>query len=78
MDIEMIERVAKAIRERDTTDEFAMARAAIKAMREPTQKMEIAGCEANPTEWNDPTDEIFIADVTKKVYQAMIDAVLND
>ncbi len=40
--------------------------------------MEIAGCEANPTEWNDPTDEIFIADVTKKVYQAMIDAVLND
>lgn len=39
MDAEMIERVAKAIRLRDTTDEYAMARAAIKAMREPTEHM---------------------------------------
>ena len=36
---EMINRVAKAIALRDTTDEFAMARAAIEAMREPTDKM---------------------------------------
>lgn len=39
MDNEMIERVAKAIRLRDTTDEFAMARAAIKAMRKPTKNV---------------------------------------
>ena len=40
---EMIERVAKAIRLRDTTDEFAMARAAIEAMLEPTEDMVSAG-----------------------------------
>lgn len=39
----MIEKVAKAIRLRDTTDEFAMARAAIEAMREPTKEMIEAG-----------------------------------
>jgi len=40
---EMVERVAKAIRLRDTTDEFAMARAAISAMRDPTPVMSSAG-----------------------------------
>lgn len=40
---EMIKRVAIAIRLRDTTDELAMARAAIEAMREPTDDMASAG-----------------------------------
>jgi hypothetical protein len=31
---EMVENIAKAIRLRDSTDEFAIARAAIKAMRD--------------------------------------------
>lgn len=41
---DMVERVAKAIRLRDTTDEYAMARAAIEAMLEPTDGMHVAMC----------------------------------
>lgn len=74
---EMIERVAKAIRLRDTTDEFAMARAAVEAMREPTKAMIIAGCENNPTCWNENTDDGFAADVANDVYRAMIDEALK-
>ena len=39
MSNKMIERVAKAIELRDTTDSHAMARAAIEAMRKPTKEM---------------------------------------
>lgn len=73
MDDEMIERVAKAIRLRDTTDEFAMAREAIKAIREPTDKMVNAGFnnymyhEKNKLPWNGKT-----------LYNAMIDCIIND
>ena len=35
----MVEKVARAIALRDSTDECAMARAAIEAMREPTDEM---------------------------------------
>jgi hypothetical protein len=72
-DQEMIERVAKAIALRDTTDEFAMARAAIKAIREPTQAMMNAaiykgvdcGFGCGYPEYED-------------VYKATIDSILND
>jgi|SRR6185295_53482 len=72
-DQEMIKRVADAIRIRDTTDEFAMARAAIKAMREPTEKMKTL-----------VTDEIVITDKCYycgghiQGWQAMIDMVIDD
>jgi hypothetical protein len=66
-DQEMIDRVAKAIRLRDTTDEFAMARAAIAAMREPTEKMIDTG--NTVTDWADGADE---------AWRLMIDCILND
>lgn len=54
------------------------ARAAIKVMREPTEKMTMAGCECNPTQWNKNTDLGFAADVANAVWIYMIDAILND
>ena len=65
MDNEMIERVAKAINLRDTTDEYAMARAAIKAMREPTENMKLVG-----------RDNYQHGSATS--YSAMIDCIVND
>lgn len=65
MDSEMIERVAKAIRLRDTTDEYAMARAAIKAMREPTEN--VIRC----------MDFVHDHDA-KKVWQNAIDCITHD
>lgn len=71
---EMIERVAKAIELRDTTDSLAMARAAIAAMREPTDKMMIAA------ETVEPQLECFLAKEQSPsyiVWQAMIDEALK-
>lgn len=42
--------------------------------REPTAEMIIAGCENNPTQWSDGTDDGFAADVANDVYRAMIAA----
>jgi hypothetical protein len=42
--------------------------------REPTRAMIEAGCENNPTQWNDNTDDGFAADVANDVYRAMISA----
>ncbi len=42
--------------------------------REPTAEMIIAGCENNPTQWSDGTDDGFAADVANDVYLAMIAA----
>jgi hypothetical protein len=42
--------------------------------REPTEAMIIAGCENNPTQWNEGTDLGFAADVANDVYRAMITA----
>ena len=69
----MIERVAKAIRLRDTTDEYAMARVAIKAMREPTEKIlgAIHGC------YPDVPDK-YASTIAKQRWEAAIDAVIND
>lgn len=64
---EMIERVAKAIALRDTTDEFAMARAAIEAMREPTEDM------ISITGSNDLYERDFIA----SLYRRMINEILK-
>lgn len=62
----MIERVAKAIRLRDTTDEYAMAREAIKAMREPTENMIDEG-------WG--TSYGLTRENAKDCYIAMIDSI---
>jgi len=69
MDNEMIDRVAKAIALRDTTDEFAMARAAIAAMREPTEKMLNA---------EGVHSSCHTCGGHKEGWQAMIDAVINE
>lgn len=42
----------------------------------PTEEMIIAGCEANPTEWNEGTDLCFASDVANDVYRAMVHAAL--
>lgn len=59
----MIDKVVNAIRVRDSTDEFAIARAAIKAMREPTDKMLAVG---PPEPYMD-----------KDVWAKMIDSILD-
>lgn len=41
---------------------------------EPTRAMIEAGCEHNPTQWNDRTDDGFSADVANDVYVAMVNA----
>lgn len=45
--------------------------------KEPTQEMIIAGCENNPTQWNEDTDDGFAADVANDVYRAMVSAAQN-
>lgn len=67
----MIERVAKAIALRDTTDEFAMTRAAIEAMREPTEEMIKVGFSMTATAQSGTID-------IEEVWQAMLDAALKD
>lgn len=42
--------------------------------KEPTEAMIIAGCENNPTQWNEGTDLDFAADVANDVYRAMVSA----
>jgi len=78
---EMVERVANALMIVETDDKlsdyYKYARAAIEAMREPTQGMIIAGDEANPTEWNYGTDPTFISDVSNDIYRAMINNALK-
>lgn len=61
----MIERVSKAILETPNTSDYErlVAINAIKAMREPTEKMVIAA----PGHSN-----------IRKTYQAMLDAIIND
>lgn len=68
---DMIERVAKAIALRDTTDEFAMTRAAIEAMREPTEEMIKVGFSMTATAQSGTID-------IEEVWQAMLDAALKD
>lgn len=63
----MIEKVAKAIALRDTTDEFAMARAAIEAMREPTEAM----IEFGFNQTGDGRENV------KAAWHSMIDAALR-
>jgi hypothetical protein len=77
---DMIERVAKALRQSDYTDcepenvmipiwcYFDQARAAIAAMREPTEKMELEGYSDGACECGS----------TKATWQAMIDAALSE
>jgi hypothetical protein len=79
---EMIERVAKALRERlDITlnehDGFyeGLARAAIEAMREPTDEMMVDG------EWKEKSLMTFAPreeSPSLRVWQAMIDSALKD
>jgi len=38
----------------------------------PTQAMIEAGCDSNPTSWNEETDDGFAADVANDVYVAMV------
>lgn len=89
----MVERVARAIRavmrrEDDTepTVETRYARAAIEAMREPTEEMIEDGCRAiyGPT-WDGPLDKMpgpEMKDVWRKYprlsFPAMIDAALKE
>jgi len=42
----------------------------------PTQAMIEAGCDNNPTQWNDTTDNGFAADVANDVYVSMVRAAL--
>jgi len=84
MDHEMIERCAKAMvqamTELSPNDYNAkiVIIAIIKAMREPTEKMIISGCEGNPTQWTENTDDSFAADVAHDVWLYMIDVITND
>lgn len=43
----------------------------------PTKAMIETGCENNPTQWNDGTDDGFAADVANDIYRAMISASQN-
>ena len=56
---------------------IVIAAVAIKAMLEPTKEMIEAGCENNPTMWNDGTDDGFAAGVANDVYRAMIKEALK-
>ena len=82
---EMVERVARAIARNHDIDPdwgsppmwqtpwlIADARAAIEAMREPTEKMDTAGFGALPL-----ADGYSLADDFKKVWYAAIDAALE-
>jgi hypothetical protein len=73
---EMVKRVAKAIEEIDDTTVWAsgpypyetLAVAAVKAMREPTENMELAGWDAGGEWWEDSCPRV--------VWWGMIDAAL--
>lgn len=72
MDNEMIEQVATAITKRRTGRNYSsieLAIAAIKAMREPTEKMLAA---ADGPWCDDDRPEL------KREYQAMLDAIIGD
>lgn len=45
--------------------------------KEPSEAMIIAGCENNPTQWDEGTDDGFAADVANDVYRAMVSAAQN-
>ena len=42
--------------------------------KEPSEAMIEAGCDNNPTQWNEGTDLGFAADVANDVYRAMLSA----
>lgn len=70
---EMVERVARAIEAkvnegRDFCSAEDVARAAIEAMREPTEAMEEAALDVRP---------LMLPDSPREVWGAMIDAALN-
>lgn len=73
MDNEMIERCAKAVALTHWPDDsryknyIPAVKAAIKAMREPTEKMIDAA-----------RKQVFVEDSPTSIYIAMIDAVIND
>lgn len=71
---EMVERVAEALAKSDkyTSDYTALARAAIEAMREPTEGMTNAAF--NIELWDQPINEHCAQDV----WQTMIDAALQE
>ena len=66
---EMIERVHNAIVNRDNSEQYSIAKAAIAAMREPTEEMCFA---ASGSHAKDDLDGM------KETQQAMIDAALAD
>lgn len=82
----MIEKVARAVaKEIDNTDEFwdmpeniDVAKAAIEAMREPTEEMIQKGIGNNPTSWTEGTDKSFPRDVVNDVYRSMVKEALNE
>ena len=43
----------------------------------PTDAMIAAGCDNNPTQWNEGTDLGFAADVANGIYRAMLAAAQN-
>lgn len=78
MPSEMVERVEKALRDAENPHEAmwndfeAMARAAIAAMREPTEKMVGAGTDEASNH------DMLQTDAIPEVYRAMIDAALDE
>jgi hypothetical protein len=77
MDNEMIERVAKAILETPNASDYKtlVAINAIKAMREPTEKMKFAGSNATVLSNIDTMTDAVGAGVA---WNAMIDAIIGD
>ena len=61
-----------------TDDETrGLLRAAIAALREPSEAMMQAGVSNNPTSWTEDTDKGFAYDVALIVWTSMIDASLS-
>ena len=91
---EMVERVARAIwdaressfparlrvrfEDRLTSEVFDMARAAIEAMREPTEAMMVAGGKVDVGHAWCAAGERIVDDSAGDVYRGMIDAALKD
>jgi hypothetical protein len=86
---EMVERVVEAIASSGATDPMwddetvrMVARAAIAAMREPTEEMKRAGFENSPHDVGGCSDQISKEDwreeICPEIYQAMIDAALKE
>jgi hypothetical protein len=80
MDNEMIERVSKAILETPNASDYEtlVAINAIKAMREPTDKMLEAGREAFKDCWSLEPGEGLDEPPAPVIWEAMIDVVIND